>query len=67
MSSALQTLRYSTRETEFRLSDRSPDVGDILRRNGDNWVVEEVKEADDGTTVVTLRPEPLIEPATEDE
>ena len=65
--SVLQTLRYSTQGTEFRLTDKAPEVGDILKRNGDNWVVEEVHEADDGSTVVTLRPGPVIEPEPDDE
>lgn len=67
MSSALHTIRYASGATEFRMSDKSPEVGEILKRNGDNWVVEEVEEADDGTTVVTLRPRPRIEPDAEDE
>lgn len=67
MSSALHTIRYAQGATEFRMSDKSPDVGEILRRNGDNWLVEEVEEAEDGTTVVTLRPQPRIEPETGDE
>ena len=49
------------------MSDKSPEVGDVLRRDGDNWVVERVHDDDDGSTVVTLRPQPLIEPETEDE
>jgi hypothetical protein len=65
--SKLVTVRYSDGTTEFRMSERSPDVGDILRRDGDNWVVEEVEETDDGSTVVTLRPRPFVEPPPEDE
>lgn len=49
------------------MSDESPEVGEILRRNGDNWLVEEVEDAKDGTTVVTLRPQPRIRPETEDD
>jgi hypothetical protein len=45
----------------------APDEGDVLRRNGDNWVVEKVHEDDDGNTVVTLRPQPLLEPEPEPE
>ena len=67
MTSVLHTIRYPSGETEFRMSENTPNVGDILTRNGDNWVVEEVREAEDGSTVVTLRPRPLIEPETEDE
>jgi len=42
------------------MSDEAPDVGDTLKRNGDNWIVEEVTKADDGTSVVTLRPQPKL-------
>lgn len=37
------------------MSDTAPEVGDVLKRNGDNWIVEEVVETDGGTQV-TLRP-----------
>ena len=65
--SDLLTLRYPSGDKEFRMSNKAPDEGDVLRRNGDNWVVEKVHEDDDGNTVVTLRPQPLIEPETDDE
>jgi hypothetical protein len=65
--SDLLTVRYPSGAKEFRMSDTAPEVGDVLRRNGDNWVVEKVHDDDDGNTVVTLRPQPLIEPDTEDE
>jgi hypothetical protein len=55
--SGLLTVRFPSGETEFRMSDEAPDVGDTLKRNGDNWIVEDVTEADDGTFVVTLRPQ----------
>jgi hypothetical protein len=38
------------------MSDRSPEVGDVLKRKGDNWIVETVIPSEDGSTVVTLRP-----------
>jgi hypothetical protein len=65
--SDLLTVRYPSGAREFRMSDTAPEVGDVLRRNGDNWVVEEVDEGDDGSTVVTLHPQPLLEPDTDDE
>ena len=40
------------------MSDDAPAVGDVLKRNGDTWIVEDVTEADDGTAVVTLRAQP---------
>ena len=65
--SDLLTLRYPTGAKEFRMSKPAPEVGDILKRNGDNWIVEEVEEEADGSTAVKLRPQPLVEPITEDE
>jgi hypothetical protein len=55
-SSDAVTLRFPAGEREYRLSARKPNVGDVLKRNGDNWVVVTVEEQEDGTTVVTLRP-----------
>jgi hypothetical protein len=40
------------------MSEKAPEVGDVLERNGDNWVVEEVAPGQDGSPVVTLRPGP---------
>jgi hypothetical protein len=42
--------------SEYRLSEKMPQVGDVLKRNGDNWVVVEVREEKDGTSTVILRP-----------
>ena len=56
MSSELHTVRFPSGETEFRMSDKSPVVGDVLKRNGDNWIVKTVTPSEDGSTVVTLRP-----------
>ena len=53
--SDLVTVRYPAGDTEFRMSDTAPNVGDVLKRNGDNWIVEEVVETKLGTQV-TLRP-----------
>ena len=65
--SDLQIVRYPSGAKEFRMSETAPEVGDVLRRNGDNWVVEEVHEGDDGSTGVTLRPQPLLDPETAEE
>ena len=45
--SDLLTVRFPSGAKEFRMSDKAPEVGDVLRRNGDNWLVEEVHEGDD--------------------
>ena len=54
--SELVTVRYPSGATEFRMSDKAPEVGDVLVRNGDSWIVEAVSEADQGARHVTLRP-----------
>jgi len=43
-------------DREYRLSEEKPGVGDVIQRNGEDWVVASVAEVKDGTTVVTLRP-----------
>jgi hypothetical protein len=58
MSSELLTVRFPSGETEFRLSDSSPEPGDVLTRNGDSWIVDEIIPSAAGATVVVLRPEP---------
>lgn len=55
MASSLIAVRLPT-GTEFRLSDKTPKVGDVLKRNGDNWVVVSVEQQEDGSTAATLRP-----------
>lgn len=51
------TLRFEPRGGfEYVLSEQVPKVGDVLKRNGDNWQVVEVTEEKDGTSTVILRP-----------
>jgi hypothetical protein len=50
------TLRFVPSGTEYRLSEKKPKVGDVMRRNGDEWVVVDVREDANGNTIVTLRP-----------
>ncbi len=48
---------YFTGEgTEYRLSEKLPKVGDVLKRNGDDWVVVVIDEQQYGASVVKLRP-----------
>ena len=56
MSSDAIFVRFPTGMSEYRLSDKKPRVGDKLKRNGDNWIVEKVTEDEHGATIVTLRP-----------
>ena len=47
---------FGLESPEYLLSEKTPKVGDTLKRNGDNWEVVEVEEHKDGTSTVTLRP-----------
>ena len=49
MSSELHTVRFPSGETEFRMSDNFPVCGDVLKRNGDNWIVKTVTPLEDGS------------------
>jgi len=50
------TLRFLPVGTEFRLSARKPKIGEIMSRDGDKWIVVDVRDDGKGNTVVTLRP-----------
>jgi len=50
------TLHFVPDGTEYRFSTRKPKIGDHMRRDGDEWLVVDVREDKDGNTVVTLRP-----------
>lgn len=52
----LLTILFPSGETEHRIGSHAPARGDLMNRNGDAWVVEEVSTTDDGATVVSLRP-----------
>jgi len=42
--------------TEYILSGKKPKVGDVLTRNGDAWIVVEIKDGTDGKSTVVLQP-----------
>ena len=44
-------------EREYRLTERELEIGDVLRRNGDSWIVAEVTQGPDGATIVRLAPD----------
>ena len=56
MTATGATLRFEPVGNEYVMSERLPKVGDVLKRNGDNWVVVEVNAEADGTSTVILRP-----------
>jgi hypothetical protein len=43
-------------EREYRLTARELEVGDVLRRNGDSWIVAEVTRGPDEASIVRLAP-----------
>ena len=58
MSAKLLTLRYPDGPSAEVRSEAIPREGDELQNNGDTWIVEEVLESDEETTVVKVRPVP---------
>ena len=52
--SDLLTVRYPSGAIEFRSFAQSPQPGDVLHRNGDSWMVDDVAVGEDGSMVVTL-------------
>jgi hypothetical protein len=51
------TLHFLTDGKEFRFVNKKPKAGDHMHRDGDTWIVVDVREDKNGNTVVTLRPE----------
>jgi len=49
--SDLMSVRYPSGATEFRMSEKPPVVGDRVRRNGQDWVVQQVSQTKTGTQV----------------
>ena len=56
MSATAVTFRFPRGPSEYHFSEKTPQVGDVLERNGESWVVIEVAHAKDGTALVNLRP-----------
>ena len=54
--SGLTTFSFEPIGREYVLSEKLPKVGDVLKRNGDNWTVAEIREDANGTSTVILRP-----------
>jgi len=55
MSPHRVTVRFPDGQREHIFSQLEPEVGDVLRRNGDEWAVEAATKEEDGTVIVTLR------------
>ena len=67
MPSAVVTFRFPNGETQFRTTEEPLEPGDVLKSRGDRWIVASVVNAKDGSSVVTLKPEPpLVVPGMPD-
>ena len=50
------TLHFIPPGMESWLAEKKPEVGAIFKRNGNEWIVVDVREDGQHTTVATLRP-----------
>jgi hypothetical protein len=53
------TIRFPTGAWEYAMTQRVPEVGDTLERDGKTWMVARVTEPRDGHRVVTMTRGPL--------
>ena len=63
MASEPITIRFPSGKWEYVVTERVPDVGDTLIRDGKTWTVAGVTESEDGHRVITMAPE-VVEPPT---
>jgi hypothetical protein len=56
MASQMVIVRFPSGETEFQMTAEAPKVGDMVRRGGNEWQVEEVGADENDRVVVTLAP-----------
>jgi len=56
------TIRFPSGAWEYVVTDRVPDAGDTLVRDGKTWTVVGVTESVDGHRVVTMAPEVVKSP-----
>ena len=57
------TIRFPSGAWEYVVTERVPDVGDTLVRDGKTWTVAGVTGSEDGHRVITMAPE-LVKPPT---
>jgi len=62
MASEAITIRFPSGAWEYVMTDRVPDAGDTLVRDGKTWTVAGVTESEDGHRVITMAPEVLKPP-----
>ena len=54
MASESITIRFPSGAWEYVMTQRLPEVGDTLERDGKTWMVARVTESRDGHRVVTM-------------
>jgi hypothetical protein len=59
------TIRFPSGAWEYVVTDRVPDAGDTLVRDGKTWTVVGVTESVDGHRVITMAPEVVEAPTLE--
>jgi hypothetical protein len=52
------TIRFPTGAWEYAVTDRLPDVGDTIVRDGETWAVAHVAEPVDDHRVIIMEPGP---------
>jgi len=57
------TIRFPSGAWEYVVTERVPDAGDTLARDGKTWTVAGVTESEDGHRVITMAPE-VVKPPT---
>jgi len=57
------TIRFPSGAWEYVVTERVPEAGDTLVRDGKTWTVAAVTESDDGHRVITMAPE-VVKPPT---
>ena len=63
MASESITIRFPSGAWEYVVTDRVPDAGDTIERDGTTWTVVGVTESEDGHRVITMAPE-VVKPPT---
>ena len=59
MASESITIRFPTGAWEYAVTDRLPDVGDTIVRDGETWAVAHVAEPVDDHRVIIMEPGPV--------
>jgi hypothetical protein len=61
MASESITIRFPSRAWEYAMTERVPELGDTLVRDGKTWAVAAVAESVDDHRVITMALPPEVE------